>query len=87
MLTLDKIYHASYVLKEVIRPTDMIKATNLSDDCNIYLKTENLQVTGSLSAIHFSEKNIFPTENAITFVLCLKTAQFKAVSSYAPNCC
>ena len=47
MLTLDKIYHASYVLKEVIRPTDMIKATNLSDDCNIYLKTENLQVTGS----------------------------------------
>lgn len=47
MLTLDKIYHASYVLKEVIRPTDMIKATNLSDDCNIFLKTENLQVTGS----------------------------------------
>ena len=47
MLTLDKIYHASYVLKEVIRPTDMIKATNLSNDCNIYLKTENLQVTGS----------------------------------------
>ena len=34
-----------------------------------------------------TEKNIFPTENAITFVLCLKTAQFKAVSSYAPNCC
>lgn len=47
MLTLDKIYHAAYVLKEVIRPTDMIKASNLSDDCNIYLKTENLQVTGS----------------------------------------
>ena len=47
MLTLDKIYHASYVLKEVIRPTDMIKATNLSDDCNIYLKTEDLRVTGS----------------------------------------
>ena len=48
MLTLDKIYHASYVLKEVIRPTDMIKATNLStlikstnlsDDCDLYLKT------------------------------------------------
>lgn len=47
MLTLDKIYHASYVLKEVIRQTDMIKASNLSDECNIYLKTENLQVTGS----------------------------------------
>ena len=59
MLTLDKIYHASYVLKEVIRPTDMIKATNLStlikstnlsDDCDLYLKTENLQVTGAFKA-------------------------------------
>ena len=50
MLTLDKIYHASYVLKEVIRPTDMIKASNLSEDCEIYLKTENLQITGAFKA-------------------------------------
>ncbi len=50
MLTLDKIYHASYVLKDVIRPTDMIKATNLSDDCEVYLKTENLQITGAFKA-------------------------------------
>lgn len=50
MLTLDKIYHASYVLKEVIRPTDMIKAQNLSDECEIYLKTENLQITGAFKA-------------------------------------
>ncbi|MGI5958875.1 MAG: threonine ammonia-lyase [Massiliimalia sp.] len=47
MLTLDKIYHASYVLKNVIRPTDLIYAPNINPDCNIYLKTENLQVTGS----------------------------------------
>lgn len=50
MLTLDKIYHASYVLKEAIRPTDMIQASNLSEDCQIYLKTENLQVTGAFKA-------------------------------------
>ncbi len=50
MLTLDKIYHASYVLKEAIRPTDMIRATNLSADCDLYLKTENLQVTGAFKA-------------------------------------
>ena len=50
MLTLDKIYHASYVLKEVIRPTDMIKATKLSTDCDLYLKTENLQITGAFKA-------------------------------------
>ena len=50
MLTLDKVYHASYVLKDVIRPTDMIKATNLADDFELYLKTENLQITGSFKA-------------------------------------
>ena len=50
MLTLDKIYHASYVLKEAIRLTDMIQAPNLSEDCQIYLKTENLQVTGAFKA-------------------------------------
>lgn len=47
MMTLDKIYHASYVLKNVIRQTDMILAPNLNPDADIYLKTENLQVTGS----------------------------------------
>lgn len=47
MLTLDKIYHASFVLKEVIRPTDLIHAPNLNPESEIYLKTENLQVTGS----------------------------------------
>ncbi len=47
MLTLDKIYHAAYVLKKVIRPTDLIKANNLNPDCKIFLKSENLQVTGS----------------------------------------
>lgn len=47
MLTLDKIYHASHVLKEVIRPTDLIHAPNLNPESEIYLKTENLQVTGS----------------------------------------
>lgn len=47
MLTLDKIYHAAYVLKSIIRKTDMIKAPKINPDADIYLKTENLQVTGS----------------------------------------
>ena len=47
MLTLDKIYHASYTLKQVIRPTDLIYAPGIQSDGKIYLKTENLQVTGS----------------------------------------
>lgn len=47
MLTLDKIYKASHVLKQVIRKTDLIYAPKLSKNCDVYLKTENLQVTGS----------------------------------------
>ncbi|MCH5191388.1 MAG: threonine ammonia-lyase [Oscillospiraceae bacterium] len=47
MVTLDKIYHASFVLKDMIRKTDMIYAPNINKDCDVYLKTENLQVTGS----------------------------------------
>lgn len=47
MLSLDKIYHASYVLKSVIRETDMIHAPKICPDANVFLKTENLQITGS----------------------------------------
>ena len=47
MVTLDKIYHASHVLKEIIRPTELIKAPKICPDCNLYIKTENLQATGS----------------------------------------
>ncbi len=47
MLTLDKIYHASYVLQSVIRKTDIIHAPKIRKDANVYLKTENLQITGS----------------------------------------
>lgn len=47
MLTLDKIYHAKYILKPVIRETDIIHAPNINPEAEIYLKTENLQITGS----------------------------------------
>ncbi|MDD6275313.1 MAG: pyridoxal-phosphate dependent enzyme, partial [Clostridia bacterium] len=47
MLTLDKIYHAKYVLKNVIRKTDVILAPHINEEAEVYLKTENLQITGS----------------------------------------
>ena len=47
MVTLDKVYHAAFVLKQVARKTDMIEAPKLSDDFHMFLKTENLQLTGS----------------------------------------
>lgn len=47
MLTLDKIYQASYTLKNTVWKTDVIMAPELNPDVDIWLKTENLQVTGS----------------------------------------
>lgn len=48
MLSLDKIYHAAYVLKGVARKTDLIAAPQFVPGLDeLYLKTENLQVTGS----------------------------------------
>lgn len=46
-MTLDKIYHAAFVLKDIIRKTDVIHAPELNPEADIILKTENLQVTGS----------------------------------------
>lgn len=47
MLTLDNVYRANYALKDIVRKTDIIYAPKLNPDASIYLKTENLQVTGS----------------------------------------
>lgn len=47
MLTLDKIYHAAHVLKDVIRHTQPIPAPYVNKKGNVYLKPENLQLTGS----------------------------------------
>ncbi len=47
MLTLDRIYHASYILKNVIRRTDLINAPKINPESKIFLKPENLQLTGS----------------------------------------
>ena len=47
MLTLDKVYKASHLLKSVARYTDMIESNGLVDECDFRLKAENLQLTGS----------------------------------------
>ena len=47
MLTIDKVKKAETLLKDVIRKTDLIYAAALSTGAEIYLKSENLQKTGS----------------------------------------
>jgi threonine dehydratase len=46
-LTLDNVYKASYALKSVVRQTDVLYAPKLKPGTELYLKTENLQTTGS----------------------------------------
>ena len=46
-LSLEHIYRASHVLKSVIRHTDLLYAPSIKEGCKIYIKPENLQVTGS----------------------------------------
>ena len=70
-MELKKVYEAKEVLKEVIRETDVIYSPKLSKKGNVYLKTENLQVTGSfkirgsyykISCLKDEEKEILKNE-------------------------
>ncbi len=47
MLTLSEIYNASRVLKGVAQRTPIMKASKIPANCDLMLKCENLQLTGS----------------------------------------
>ena len=47
MLSLDKVFDAQVVLKSIIRETNLVRAYGVAPDCELYLKPENLQITGS----------------------------------------
>ncbi len=47
MLSLDNFYKARYVLNQTIHKTDLVHAVKVNPDCDVYLKPENLQNTGS----------------------------------------
>ena len=72
MLTLDKVYKASHVLKEVIRETDLIKAPKINKEAEVYLKTENLQVTGSFKVrgAYFKISQLSDEEKAKGVIAC-----------------
>lgn len=72
MLTLDKVYRASTVLKEIIRETDMIAAPKINPAAKVYLKTENLQVTGSfkIRGSYFKISQLSDEEKAKGVIAC-----------------
>jgi len=47
MLEISEIFNAAAVLKGVARKTSIIPAPKINPDADVYLKTENLQLTGS----------------------------------------
>ena len=55
----DKIYHAAFVLRDVARRTDLIAASRLNSASDLYLKTENLQVTGSFKAVSYTHLDVY----------------------------
>jgi threonine dehydratase len=47
MLSLDKVYEAQRILKNIIRETKCVRSYRIAPECELYLKPENLQITGS----------------------------------------
>ncbi len=72
MLSLDKVYQASYVLKNVAKCTELVHAPLLNPNANIYLKTENLQNTGSfkLRGAYFKMSQLSQKEKAAGVIAC-----------------
>ena len=72
MLTLDRIYHASYILKNVIRRTDLINAPKINPGSKIFLKPENLQLTGSfkIRGSYYKISQLSDAEKAKGVVAC-----------------
>ncbi len=72
MLTLDNVYRASYVLKDVVRKTDIIYAPKLKEGLELYLKTENLQTTGSFKVrgSYYKMSKLSPEEKKRGVIAC-----------------
>lgn len=72
MLTLDNVYRASYVLKDVVRKTDIIYAPKIKPGTELYLKTENLQTTGSfkIRGAYYKMSRLSADEKARGVVAC-----------------
>ena len=72
MLTIDNVYRASFALKNVIRQTDIIRAPKLAKNSELYLKTENLQITGSFKVrgAYYKMSKLSDAEKAKGVVAC-----------------
>ena len=72
MLTLDNVYRAGNILRGVVRKTGMVYAPKLRPGAELYLKTENLQITGSfkIRGAYYKMSRLSPEERARGVVAC-----------------
>ncbi len=72
MLTLDKVYQAAHVLKRVAHVTEVIEAPKINPKATVFLKTENLQVTGSfkLRGAYYKISTLSDEEKARGVIAC-----------------
>ena len=72
MLEISEIFNAAAVLKEVARKTAIIPAPKLSSEADIYLKSENLQLTGSfkLRGAYYKISQLSDEEKARGVIAC-----------------
>lgn len=72
MLTLDNIYTAANLLNEAIRRTDIVATPRLCPGVDLYLKTENLQTTGSfkLRGAYYKMSKLTDVERARGVIAC-----------------
>lgn len=72
MLEISEIFNAAAVLEGVARKTDIIPAPALADNCRLYLKTENLQLTGSfkLRGAYYKISQLTDEEKARGVIAC-----------------
>lgn len=72
MLNISEIFNAAAVLKDVARKTTIIPAPHINPESEVYLKTENLQLTGSfkLRGAYYKISQLTDEEKARGVIAC-----------------
>ena len=88
MLTLDKIFQASVVLKDIVRSTSIVSTSGITDNCELFLKPENLQYTGSfkLRGSGYKIANLSDEEKAKGVIACSAGNHAQGVALAASKC-
>lgn len=87
-LNLNNFYRARYVLNQVIRRTDLIEAPKINPLCHVYLKPENLQVTGSFKVrgAYYKISQLTDEEKSRGVIACSAGNHAQGVALGATSC-